>query len=189
MSKRIKDTFTKIVATYFGSGFSKLCPGTVGSILTLPLWYLIILSVFKLQLKPYIWTPIIIYVIFVLGYYSTKKYLEQTQKEDPSEVVIDEVVGQLLAFMFSFIFALFVKDRTVLTFLTVDHQILTYFYFLIFPIILFRIYDIKKPWIIGKIDLKMKNALGVMLDDVVGGIFAGLTNSAIMLIILKMFAI
>ena len=35
----------------------------------------------------------------------------------------------------------------------------------------------------------MKNALGVMLDDVVGGIFAGLTNSAIMLIILKMFAI
>ena len=85
--------------------------------------------------------------------------------------------------------ALFIKDKAVLTFLTVDHQMLTYFYFLIFPIILFRIYDIKKPWIIGKIDLKMKNALGVMLDDVVGGIFAGLTNSAIMFIILKMFAI
>ena len=182
-----KNKLAKLIATYFGSGFSKLCPGTVGSILTLPLWYVIILTVFKLQLKPYVWTPIVILVIFIAGYYSTKQYLKDTKKEDPSEVVIDEVVGQLLAFLLSFVFMLFITNKESLTFLTVDHKIFTCLYFFIFPIILFRIYDIKKPWIIGKIDSKMKNALGVMLDDVVGGVFAGLTNSVVMLVVLKVF--
>lgn len=183
-----KKELAKIIATYFGSGFSKFCSGTVGSILTLPLWYIIILTIFRLQLKPYIWIPIIIFLIFIAGYYSTKQYLKDTQKEDPSEVVIDEVVGQLLAFLLSFVFIYFTTNKTSLTFLTVDHKIFTCLYFFIFPIILFRIYDIKKPWIIGKIDSKMKNALGVMLDDIVGGVFAGLTNSVIMLIVLKIFA-
>lgn len=176
----------KIIATFFYSGFSKLCPGTVGSILTLPLWFIIICII--TSLKMYGLIPLIIGIIFLVGYYATKKYITDIKKDDPSEVVIDEVVGQLLSFYLSFGFLLFWRSGVNLLSLIENYKILFYVYFFILPIILFRIYDIRKPWIIGKIDSKMKNAMGVMLDDVVGGIFAGITNSILMLIFVQFIA-
>lgn len=184
-----KSKIIKLIVTYFGSGLSRICPGTVGSILTLPLWFVIIYTGSAFRLNPFLWLLTVISIISAIAYYSTKKYLEETKKEDPSEVVIDEVVGQLLAFLFSFSFLFFVINKPNLLILTIDHKFFTYSYFFIFPIILFRIYDIKKPWIIGKIDSKMKNVNGVILDDVVAGIFAGITNSVIMLIMLRIFNI
>ena len=180
-----KDSIKRLTITYFGVGFSRICPGTLASILTLPLWFIMVYIIEKLNLKMYIVMPLLIGFLFYIGYRFTEQYLEETKKEDPSEVVIDEVVGQLLAFVISFSFMFFLKNKTELMILITNYGISTYIYFLVLPIVLFRIYDIKKPWIIGKIDSQMKNAMGVMLDDVVGGVFAGLTNSVLMLIFLQ----
>lgn len=182
---------TKIIVTFFGSGLSRVCPGTIGSILTLPLWFLIISVMLYLKLlQPVVFISIIsiiILALFFIGLYFTKLYIEETKKEDPSEVVIDEVVGQLISFVLSLSFIFVIKDAVLFNNFVTEHKIFLLFYCFIMPIIFFRIYDIKKPWIIGTIDSKIKNALGVMLDDVVGGIFAGITNSLIMITILKLF--
>ena len=134
------------------------------------------------SLNPVISTLLIILLMYIIGYYATKNYISETNQDDPSEVVIDEVVGQLLAFALSFLFIFFTNKYDV-EYIKI-HPYINCFYFFILPIILFRIYDIKKPWIIGKIDKNMKGATGIMLDDVVGGVFAGITNSLLMLIIL-----
>jgi phosphatidylglycerophosphatase A len=54
------------------------------------------------------------------------------------------------------------------------------------PVVLFRVYDIWKPGIVGLVDSNMKNAMGVILDDVIAGVFAGLTNIALIVIFLNM---
>ena len=173
---------SRLIATFFYTGLSRVCPGTVGSICTLPLWFIIIVIISGFGLNSIISTLLVILLIYIIGYYATKKYIAETKQDDPSEVVIDEVVGQLLAFTFSFLFIFFTNKYNI-EYIKI-HPYINCFYFFILPIILFRIYDIKKPWIIGKIDKNVKGATGIMLDDVVGGIFAGVTNSVLMLITL-----
>jgi phosphatidylglycerophosphatase A len=127
-------------------------------------------------------------LIFFIGYWATKIYVNETKKNDPGEIVIDEVVGQLLSFIFSFLFLFFIGNYNI--FLT--QSIFPYFlhiFLLIMPVVFFRLYDITKPFIIGKIDSKMNGALGIMLDDVVAGIYGGITNSIIIYILLKLFFI
>lgn len=179
----MKFKISRLIATFFYTGLSRVCPGTVGSICTLPLWFIIITIISGLSLNPILSTIFTILFIYIIGHITTKVYIEETNKEDPGEVVIDEVVGQLLAFSFSFCFVFFTKDFSVD--IIKNNATLFSLYSFIMPIILFRIYDIKKPWIIGIIDKKVKGATGIMLDDVVGGIFAGITNSLLMLIILQ----
>lgn len=178
----MKFKIARMLATFFYTGLSRVCPGTVGSVCTLPLWFVVIATIATLSLNPIISVLVFILFLYIIGYYVTKIYITETQKDDPGEVVIDEVVGQMLAFALSFAF-LFVTKNYNIQYIK-DFPIINCSYFFILPIILFRIYDIKKPWIIGKIDRDVKGATGIMLDDVIGGIFAGLTCSILMLIVL-----
>ena len=84
----------RIIATYFGLGLSKIAPGTMGSLGTLPLAYaLIYFGGF--------WTLMAAAaVLFVLGVKATEAVIEESGDSDPSKVVIDETVGQLLSFSF-----------------------------------------------------------------------------------------
>ena len=73
------------------------------------------------------------------------------KNSDPSQIVVDEVAGQLITLMF-------IPPETI---------------WYIFGLILFRFFDIKKPWPIGWLDKNVEGGMGIMLDDIIAGIFAG----------------
>lgn len=133
-----------IIATWFWSGLSPKAPGTMGSLAALPFGYGI-----------YVWlgpealaTAIII--IFAIGTYATKIYLEKTGKSDPGEVVVDEVAGQWIPLLIA------------------GTDPLLYALSFVF----FRLFDIWKPWPIRWMDKNIKGAFGVMIDDIAAGILA-----------------
>lgn len=177
---------TKLIVTFLGTGYSRICPGTVASIATLPLWFLIALVINYFQIdNPIFVIALIILSIYIIGYIHVKKYVTEKNLDDPKEVVIDEVVGQLISFFIP-LFHVYFLSKTDVQLFTSKHDILISFLIMIFPIILFRFFDIKKPWVIGKIDSNMKNTAGIMLDDVVGGIFAGMADLIIIIITVKL---
>ena len=184
----------ELISTFFYIGKSKICPGTMGSIATLPL--IILFLIFRqfvydnlhFNICPIITLPLLIIFLFFIGYYFTKVYLEKTKQDDPKEVVIDEVVGQLISYtisLFSYVFL--VKGTNVDKLFQQSHPYILYTILLIMPIVLFRIFDITKPLFIGWIDKNIKNAYGVMLDDVVAGICAGIVNLILILSLIKIF--
>ena len=90
----MNNKIANIIATYFGLGLSKYAPGTVGSLGTLPLAYVLIYfgGVYALLLA--------CVILFFVGVRATDIVIKESGNEDPSKVVIDEVVGQLLTFSF-----------------------------------------------------------------------------------------
>ena len=152
------------LATYFGFGNSKFAPGTVGSLATLPLAFVLAYN-FGLQ-------GIIsgVVVSFVIGVLATAEVLKHTP-HDPGFVVIDEVAGQLLTFASV---AGFLQGRTT--------EALGVY---LCGFVLFRIFDIIKPQPVRWADQKILNAWGVMLDDIIAGTYAML----ILLILYKFFPI
>lgn len=139
-----------LIATFFYSGKAPFAPGTVGSLATLPLAF-VLAYYFGL-------TGIIcgIIISFVLGLVSISQVLK-TSKHDPSYVVIDEVAGQLFSFIL-------IADN-----LQYDGRA-GFLYLLGF--MLFRLFDITKPQPAKWADKKVRNALGVMLDDIFAGAYA-----------------
>jgi len=150
----MKSKFANIFATYFGLGLSKYAPGTMGSLGTLPL-------AFALMYYGGFWALMIAAVaIFPLGVWATDVVIKETGITDPSKVVIDETVGQLLSF-------------SLVAYLAPEYLINyeNLWYYLI-GFALFRFFDIKKMGPVKYFDTKVLNAYGVMLDDVFAGLFA-----------------
>ncbi len=143
-----------IIATYFGLGLSKIAPGTVGSLGTLPLAYLLIYcgGVYALLAAAA--------VLFFLGVKATDAVIHDSGDLDPSKVVIDETVGQLLTFSF-------------VAYIAPDYLIgVSSLFYYIAGFIFFRFFDILKMGPVKYADTQIKNAYGVMLDDVFAGVFA-----------------
>lgn len=143
-----------IIATYFGLGLSKYAPGTMGSLGTLPLAYaLIYFSDFWGLLGVAI-------VLFFIGVKAADVVIRESGDEDPSKVVIDETVGQLLTF-------------SIIAYIAPEYLLgLESLLFYIAGFAFFRFFDILKMGPVKYADTKIKNAYGVMLDDVFAGIFA-----------------
>jgi phosphatidylglycerophosphatase A len=108
-------------------------------------------------------------VATLVGFWSVPRYLRMTGGEDPSEVVIDEVAGQLLALSFTVI-PLWQHGVADLALAAWPGWVA--------PFLLFRLFDIWKPWLVGRAD-RMQGAAGVMLDDLWAGLFAGLGSVAL----------
>ena len=134
-----------------------IAPGTLASLIALFIGYFILL---KLGIALYI-TFIIAFII--LGYYSCEAHIKIYNKKDPSEVVIDEFGGQ-------FIVLLATIDTNNIYYLTLS---------LFLSFVLFRFFDITKIGIIKKAE-KLKGGYGIMADDILAGIFAFITQSAIL---------
>ncbi len=91
-------------------------------------------------------------ILLILGTYFTKIYLNYTNSEDPKEVVIDEVVGQILTIVLVFFSALFANESYLIKYfspLTINIILL-----FVLPFCLFRFFDIVKPWPINWLDKK-----------------------------------
>ncbi|MDR3177922.1 MAG: phosphatidylglycerophosphatase A [Campylobacteraceae bacterium] len=156
----------KIFLTFFYSGLSPKAPGTAGTILgALAAWPLlwVLNSVFTNEET--IGTLFLLTVLIsIIAIRVINRYEAEVGTHDNQQIVIDEVVGVWLAICISFS--------------TGALQILL-------CVILFRIFDIKKPSIIGKIDKDVKGGLGVVGDDLVAGLFAGIISAGIWQLISK----
>ncbi|MFT4707238.1 MAG: phosphatidylglycerophosphatase A [Ascidiaceihabitans sp.] len=145
-----------IIGTVFGVGYIRPAPGTWGSLVALPwAWLLHVLGGFPILLLGVI-------AAFLKGWWATSKMTEGSDDHDPSEIVIDEVVGQWIALL-PLSYAAWSNDIPV-------HVMWPGW---IAAFALFRLFDIWKPWIIGWAD-RRGDALGVMLDDVIAGVFAAI---------------
>ena len=133
------------LATGFGIGLIPVAPGTFGSILGIVLF--LVLTHLNL---PIFWLSLIILILYFFSYLAVQSTLNAVKRSDPGEIVIDEVLGMMLVMM------------------TIPPD--PKWIFLAF--ILFRIFDILMPWPINQVDSKLKNALGVMLDDFIAALYA-----------------
>ncbi|MGL2709534.1 phosphatidylglycerophosphatase A [Helicobacter pylori] len=132
--------------TLFFSGYSKKAPGTIGSLVAL----LLGLPVLIFSANTLFLGAIFIGLIAIA---QIDKEEEETKRHDSSYIVIDELVGMWLAMAISG--------------LSLAGVVLSF--------IFFRIYDITKPSLIGKIDKEVKGGLGVVADDALAGVLAGLS--------------
>jgi phosphatidylglycerophosphatase A len=144
-----------LVATFFGAGHLKPASGTWASAITVALAVAVDQAGWALAV------PVGFVVATVLGFWAVPRYLAVTGGEDPSEVVIDEVAGQLLALSF-----------TVIPLWRHGVDLLAAWPGWVAPFLLFRLFDIWKPWLVGRAD-RRGDAAGVMLDDLWAGLFAG----------------
>ena len=144
------------IATVFGIGYLRPAPGTWGSLVALP-------AALVLLWVGGPWLLIVALVlVFGVGLWATRSVIAESHDTDPSEVVIDEVAGQWIALL---PIAIGAADAGVA-------------YLALWPgwvaaFLLFRLFDIWKPGPVGWAD-RRGDALGVMLDDVIAGVFAAI---------------
>ena len=132
------------ICTVFGLGNFTKMPGTLGSIAGVFLGF-ILLSIFSIQL-----VIVFFIILLVFSLYAVKIYQKQVGKSDKSEIIIDEVLGQLLVLMF------------------IELEFLQFFC----AFILFRFFDIIKIFPANIIDKKYSDHYGVIFDDIIAAIQA-----------------
>lgn len=148
---------TRLIATFFGVGLLPGAPGTWGSLAALPLAMLLhYLGGFPLLAAATL-------AIFFAGWWATAAETANGGDHDPSEIVIDEVAGQLVA-LFPLSAGLWLMDRPPQVFPWPGW---------VAAFVLFRFFDIVKPFPVSWADRK-PTPLGVMLDDIVAGVLAAL---------------
>jgi phosphatidylglycerophosphatase A len=127
----------------FGIGFLPI-PGTIGSLITIITYYL-----FNNYLNIIFFIFFIIFVFFYSFYFLNKTLNKSFVSSDPKEIVIDEFIGQSIP--------LLICGNN--------------FFLIILSFLLFRLFDITKPWPASYFDLKIKNATGVIMDDIIAGLY------------------
>ncbi|MDD9878592.1 MAG: phosphatidylglycerophosphatase A [Magnetovibrio sp.] len=133
-----------LLATWFGTGLLPKAPGTWGSLAALPFAWVIQTQFGAAALAA------AALAAFALGIWAANGYIAEVGGDDPGPVVIDEVAGQWLSLVPA------AADPV--------------FYGLGF--LLFRFFDIVKPWPVGWADRRLKGGLGVMVDDMLAGAYA-----------------
>ena len=164
-------TFNSLFVTMFGLGQIKFMPGTFGSLATVIILYYLF---HILNISPNIILFGLI-IIFIYSFYAVSSHIENNENKDPGEIVIDEFLGQSIP-----IYLYEISHGTIK-----DPQEAVLFYLYIF--ILFRYFDIKKPFPVSFFDQKFKNSFGVILDDVMAGLYVVLTLIIFMIIKSKFF--
>jgi phosphatidylglycerophosphatase A len=148
-NKDLSTKLTRIFLSFFGTGYSKFAPGTVGSIATIPLIYII--SLMNLNIWVY---ALFIIVLTVLSCHFAQYIQSKDESHDPQWIVMDEVIGMLITWAF--------------VYPTFDFQTIS------LTLVLFRIFDIVKIWPASYFDKKVTHGMGTILDDVISGLYAGL---------------
>ena len=134
---------SKYFVTIFGLGFIPIAPGTLGSIFAILVWY------FSITVLNIYFFYFLFILFFIFSFKLVQIYLDFKKKDDPSEVIIDEFIGQSLPLIFLF-------------------QYNTYDLLMAFCI--FRFFDIFKIYPINKAE-NLNGATGVIMDDFVAGIY------------------
>jgi phosphatidylglycerophosphatase A len=152
-------TFNSLFVTMFGIGRIKMIPGTVGSLATI-----IILFVLFHTLN--ISSNLILLgliIIFIYSFSAVASHTENSENKDPKEIVIDEFIGQSIP--------IYLYEISHGTEKSPNEAII--FYAICF--VLFRFFDIKKPFPVSFFDRNFKNSFGVIMDDVCAGLYVVLS--------------
>ena len=150
----------------FGLGKIRIIPGTFGSLATvLILFYLFHI----LKLSPSI-ILIGLIIIFIYSFYAVSSHIKDNEDKDPGEIIIDEFLGQSIPIYLYEVSHGAVKE---------DQEAIIY-YALFF--ILFRYFDIMKPFPVSFFDKNFKNSFGVIMDDICAGFYVVLTLVCFMII-------
>lgn len=132
------------IATGFGAGLSPKAPGTAGSLIALLPWW------FLLRELPLAWYLAVLVVGFALGVWACGVACQRLGMHDHGALVWDEVIGMWITLLLA----------------------PAAWWWLIVGFALFRLFDVWKPWPIRVFDRRLHGGLGVMVDDVVAGVFA-----------------
>ena len=154
-----------IFVTFFGIGKIKKIPGTFASLATTVLLFFLF---HILNISPNIILFAVI-IIFLISLYAVNIFIKDLSNKDPKEVVIDEVIGQSIPLY------LYEVSHNI----PKDFNDALKFYLIIF--ILFRFFDIAKPFPVNYFDKNFKNSFGVIMDDVVAALYV------VLILILFMF--
>jgi len=143
-----------LLATWFGAGYLPKAPGTWGSVAALPFAWVI--SVY------FSWPGLAVatLIVFVIGLWAARIYETKSAQHDPGAIVIDEVAGIWL------------------TLTVVPPEPVLY----VAGFLLFRLFDIRKPWPVSWADQKCTGSWGVMVDDILAGVYA-----ALVLVLIRFF--
>ena len=144
-----------LFVTLFGIGKLKKIPGSYASLAT-TIFLFILFHI--LNFSPNI-VLIGVIIVFLISLYAVNIFIKDMDNKDPKEVVIDEFIGQSIPICLYEIAHEGVKET---------NEVLT-FYFIMF--ILFRIFDIAKPYPVSYYDKNFKNSFGVIMDDVAAGLY------------------
>lgn len=145
------------IASGFGSGLSPFASGTVGSAVALIPW----IALRSLDWPLYL---LAIAIAFAIGVWASNIVIGRLGVEDPGVVVWDEFVGQWIA-----LFPLVIAPRG--------------WPWIVTAFVLFRAFDVWKPWPASWADRSVKGGFGAMLDDVIAGAYAGIALAAMMLVV------
>ncbi len=151
--------FNFLFVTIFGLGKIKLIPGTFGSLLTVLTLYFLFHTL-KLSSELILFFLII---IFIYSFTAITSYIKNSENKDPKEVIIDEFIGQSIP--------IYLYEISHGTTKSQDEAMI--FYFICF--VLFRFFDIKKPFPVNFFDKNYKNSFGVIMDDVCAGFYVVLS--------------
>jgi phosphatidylglycerophosphatase A len=137
----------QLFATGFGSGLAKKAPGTFGTIAALPF-------AIPLMMLPWWQMTIVCVLAFIIGVWFCQKTSDDLNVHDHGGIVWDEFVGMWI----TLIAVPLTSPNTI--------------WYILIGFVLFRFFDILKPWPIKWLDQKVHGGFGIMIDDVLAGIFA-----------------
>ena len=141
-----------LLAVGFGSGLSKIVPGTMGTLASIPFYLLLV------QLPPLAY-GIVVVIAALVGITICQKTSDDMQVHDHGAIVWDEFVG-------------FWITMSVVPLLGLPHYD---WQTLLIGFVLFRIFDMVKPWPISLLDRHVHGGFGIMIDDVLAGVFAAIS--------------
>ena len=139
----------------FGIGKLPRIPGSYASLVTVILLY-ILFHIFSVSADTFLF---FLLAIFIISLFAVNLFIKDLSNKDPKEVVIDEFIGQSIPIC---LYEIAHSEPTN------PSRVLT-FYFIMF--ILFRIFDIAKPYPVSYYDKNFKNSFGVIMDDVCAGLY------------------
>ena len=159
-------TFNSLLVTMFGLGKIKLMPGTFGSLATIILlFYLFHILNISSNMILIGWI-----IIFIYSFYAVSAHIRNSKNKDPGEIIIDEFLGQSIP-----IYLYEISHGT-----TKESNEAIIYYGLFF--ILFRYFDIMKPFPVNFFDKNFKNSFGVIMDDICAGLYVVLTLVCFMIV-------
>ena len=150
----------------FGLGKIKFMPGTFGSLATIIfLFYLFHTLNISSNILLIVWI-----IIFIYSFYAVSTHIRSSKNKDPREIIIDEFLGQSIP--------IYLYEMSHGTSKTSDEALIYYVLFFI----LFRYFDIMKPFPVSFFDKNFKNGFGVIMDDICAGLYVVLTLVCFMIV-------
>ena len=158
--------FNSLFVTMFGLGKIKFIPGTLGSLATL----IILFYLFHIINIPSNIVLIGLIIIFAYSFYAVSDHIKDNDNKDPGEIIIDEFLGQSIP--------IYLYEISHSTTKETSEALIYYGIFFI----LFRYFDIMKPFPVSFFDKNFKNSFGVIMDDICAGLYVVLTMVCFMIV-------